>query len=73
MIHDIFFQDWTQVGLFVINTINLNCIPRTSFVQQVSKVQGGFVPVIDFCKQSEQFQNVVFNSLRPPHNAQHFE
>ena len=45
-LHGIHSKTEAQVGLFVLNTIKLNCITLTSLVQQVSKVQGGVVPVI---------------------------
>ena len=45
-LHGIHSKIEAQVGLFVLNTIKSNCITLTSLVQQVSKVQGGVVPVI---------------------------
>ena len=45
-LHGIHSKTEAQVGLFVLNTITLNCITLTSLVQQVSKVQDGVVPVI---------------------------
>ena len=45
-LHGIHSKTEAQVGLFVLNTIKLNCITLTSLVQQVSKVEGGVVPVI---------------------------
>ena len=45
-IHDIHFKTEAQVGLFVLNKNNMNCITLTSLEQQVSNVQGGFVTVI---------------------------
>ena len=45
-LHGIHSKTEAKVGLFVLNTIKLNCITLTSLVQQVSKVQGWVVPVI---------------------------
>ena len=45
-LHGIYSKTEAQVGLFVLNTIKLNCITLTSLVQQVSKVKGGVVSVI---------------------------